>query len=134
MNKLLMVVGAAVILLSAGCSKSVNISDEDFDMSLWKNDKNGCKGERLTILDDFKAVKDELLGVNELGVQKYLGKPDFVELASRNGKYYVYFVSTGKQCEGSGVEITGDYFRVRFTPLNLVKEISYHKGTVNIAQ
>ncbi|MBB3698583.1 hypothetical protein KMW28_15495 [Flammeovirga yaeyamensis] len=106
------------------CAKEANISQEEFDMTTWKNDPQGCKGERIQLDQDFMSVKDRLLGVSIAGVRQTLGAPDRVDLDNRSTKQYVYFVGKGGQCSEGDSTAVGKSYRVYFDALEMVREIS----------
>ncbi|OHX68168.1 hypothetical protein [Flammeovirga pacifica] len=112
------------ILLITSCAKDAKVSEDDFDMTSWKNDPQGCKGDRAIIDQDFMKIKDKLLGVSITGIRKTLGAPDRVDLDNRSTKQYVYFVQKGGQCEDSDEQSVGKSYRIYFDALELVREIS----------
>lgn len=117
------------IFLVTGCSKPIDISEEEFNGKVWKNDRKACSGERLKMKENFEGIKHKLLGLDEKGILKVLGKPDYVDLTNRNSKYYIYYLEAGNQCENiKDAPRKGGHYRLRFTPINLVKEVSFHKG------
>ena len=100
---------------------------ENFDTTVWKNDRLGCKGQRATIFPHLSSQKDKIKGLGQNQVLQMLGKPDFHELASRNQRFYIYYYKQGKQCEKGGkVNINQDkILRIRFDALDRVNEITY---------
>lgn len=94
---LLLVSSLLISALSSACSSKVEISGIDFEA--WKNDRGGCKGDRLAALDTFRPLKDELLGKNNQALMKTLGRPDQVELADRSQSFFIYFAEPGPDCE-----------------------------------
>jgi hypothetical protein len=86
-----------LIALTSACSSKVEIAGVDFEA--WKNDRGGCKGERLAALETFRPLKDELLGKNNQALMKTLGRPDQVELADRSQSFFIYFAEPGPECE-----------------------------------
>ncbi|MEN7549219.1 hypothetical protein AAG747_14945 [Rapidithrix thailandica] len=121
MNWKSMMLGIICLWTMGACSGKVNA--DWFEETLWKNDKNGCKNDRLELLDQILRLKDQLIGLDDKELRKVLGKPDRIDLMKRNQKFYVYFVEAGKQCaEGQNKE--AKKVLVRFSSLNLVNEIS----------
>lgn len=78
------------------CSSKVEIEGIDFEA--WKNDRGGCKGDRLAALEVFRPIKDELLGKDNQALMKTLGRPDQVELADRSQSFFIYFAEPGPDC------------------------------------
>jgi hypothetical protein len=64
----------------------------------WKNDKDGCAGERATMTDALLSQKEKLLSLSELEIVHVLGKPDKQELYKRNQKFYYYFIRPSPDC------------------------------------
>ncbi|UJP64248.1 hypothetical protein [Mongoliitalea daihaiensis] len=85
------------LTFSFACSSKVEIEGIDFEA--WKNDRGGCKGDRLAALDTFRPLKDELLGKDNQALMKTLGRPDQVELADRSQSFFIYFAEPGPECE-----------------------------------
>lgn len=110
-----------VAVVLGGCGKSLPVLD-GIDMMSWKNDKNGCGGQRAEMMTAMDAQKDKLLSLSEIEVVEVLGKPDQNELYKRNQKFFYYFVEPAAACEQSGDE---DPMRliVRFNAVGLAKEI-----------
>ncbi|NME71356.1 hypothetical protein [Flammeovirga aprica] len=105
------------------CAKPAGITQEEFDMNIWKADPMACNGDREKLEDDFIAVKDKLIGTSISDVRKVLGKPDRVDLDNRSTKQYVYFVSAGGQCDGNSGD-SGKSYKIFFDALELVKEVT----------
>ncbi|MBT30425.1 MAG: hypothetical protein CMO01_12265 [Thalassobius sp.] len=100
-----------------------SISEEEFSSSTWRQDKNGCSGERLKIQGNLEAVKDQLIGLSETEIRSLLGAPDKVQLFERSQKFYIYFIEPGAQCEEKeGKE--GKSYHIRFNSINQVNEVS----------
>ncbi|MGY6523361.1 MAG: hypothetical protein ACXIUD_16645 [Mongoliitalea sp.] len=92
------VVTFLVILgLTAACSSKLEMEGVDFEA--WKNDRGGCKGDRLASVETFRPLKDELLGKDNQALMKTFGRPDQVELADRSQSFFIYFAEPGPECE-----------------------------------
>jgi hypothetical protein len=92
------------------------------DEPSWKNDKNGCKGERVQMIDSLLSQKEKLLGLSELDIVEVLGKPDKQELYKRNQKFYYYFIAPSPDCHlPTGVD--SRQLVIRFNAVGLAKEI-----------
>jgi len=98
------------------------ISEEEFNNTSWKNDKNGCQGERSKIVKNFEGIKDRLIGLGENQLRQLLGSPDQVQLLERSQKFYIYYIEKGAQCGDTGIE--GKNYQIRFNSLNQVNEVS----------
>lgn len=79
------------------CSSKIELKDVDLDN--WKKDRNGCLGLRQQEIEDFKAVKNEILGKDNQALIKTFGRPDRVELASRSQSFYIYYLEPGTDCD-----------------------------------
>ncbi|GAA4841621.1 hypothetical protein [Algivirga pacifica] len=126
MKKILGVLG--ILLLLGSCGKKLEVTEQEFSSITWKNDTKACQGKRAEQQEKFENIRERILGVRKDQVLQLLGRPDKTDLAKRNTSYFIYYVSEGKQCEGSDKNEEGDYYRFKFSPLEIVMEISYHKG------
>jgi len=110
----------AILLFSCGPSAPAL---EGMDLTKWRQDPNGCHGERAVALKQLEIQKDKLLGQAELDVVALLGKPDRNELSTRNQKFYYYFIEPAEAC---GVK-AGDHapvrLAIRFNAMGLAKEV-----------
>jgi hypothetical protein len=79
------------------CSSKIEL--KDVDLENWKKDRNGCLGLRTQDIDDFKAVKNEILGKDNQALIKTFGRPDRVELANRSQSFYIYYLEPSPDCE-----------------------------------
>lgn len=108
---------------------SVSCSEKDllpgFNSEAWKNDENGCLGERTSLVDDIINRKSELTSLGQEDIVSVLGKPDRHELYSRNKKAFVYFVLAGPGCQDTAQESA--YLTIRFDGLGRAKTIIYHQ-------
>jgi hypothetical protein len=59
----------------------------------WQADKDGCTGKRAEMQDDLIKVKEDLKGLNGDKIRSVLGKPNKINLAQRNQKYFIYNIS-----------------------------------------
>lgn len=120
-NKLIVLLFFSITFFS--CAKSHEITQEEFDLKVWKSDPKACKGEREKLENDFLKIKDRLIGTSITDIRKTLGKPDKVDLDKRSTKQYVYYVTSGSQCENSSDNV-GKSYKIFFDALELVKEIA----------
>jgi len=95
---------------------------EGMNMQQWKEDKNGCKKERLKMLAPLQEQKDKLKGLSEDEIIKLLGRPDQNELYKRNQKFYKYFIEPGPACNTGSVELI---LTIRFNAMSRAKEVSF---------
>ena len=91
------------------------------DLAQWKEDKGGCKHQRLTFIEELKIQKDELKGLSEKDIIQVLGRPDHNELYKRNQKFYYYDIDPGKSCHD---QVAGQQLVIRFTAMGYAKEVS----------
>jgi hypothetical protein len=93
----LMAIGLLFFVVQlVSCSGKVELANVDLEN--WKNDRNGCLGLRMDDLEDFREVKNELLGKNNQALIKTFGRPDKVELADRSQTFFIYFLEPGPDC------------------------------------
>jgi hypothetical protein len=71
---------------------------ENIDVEKWKEDKNACSGNRLTMEKSLQTEIPKLKGLSEMNIIELLGRPDENELYERNQKFYTYFISPGPGC------------------------------------
>ena len=113
---------SAFIWTNTSCnrkSKKVE-SMQKFNSELWKNDKNGCTGERLTLKNDLLAVKHKMRGLKNDDIESFLGKPDAQELYNRSQRYYIYFIEPGPKCENPNENPLALF--VRFSAIGIANE------------
>ena len=85
-----------VVLQMVSCSRKVEL--ENVNLENWKSDRNGCLGLRLDDLEEFREIKNELLGKDNQALIKTFGRPDKVELADRSQSFFIYFLEAGPDC------------------------------------
>jgi outer membrane protein assembly factor BamE (lipoprotein component of BamABCDE complex) len=91
------------------------------DLKAWKRDKNGCAGDRASVVRPLQEQRNKLQGLSEMQVIELLGRPDQNELYKRNQKFYFYWLEPGKTCGGA---TDGKRLSVRFNAMGLAKEIA----------
>jgi len=84
------------ILIMTSCSTKVEVKGVNLDN--WKKDRNGCLGLRMQELENFREVKNDLLGKDNQALIKTFGRPDKVELADRSQTFFIYFMEPGPDC------------------------------------
>ncbi len=109
------------------CTDPNAVTEQEFGMKAWKNDRNGCESVRTEMLDDLEKIKPKLEGLDEIDLRKILGKPDFAELYSRNQKFYTYYIDASEKCENEASKAIKNGERrlvqIRFDAINAVNEI-----------
>lgn len=110
----------AIVLVSCGPSTP---RIEGIDLAKWRTDLNGCGEERAQVLMQLELQKDKLLGLAELDIVALLGKPDRNELATRNQKFYYYFVEPADKCKGGAGDREPARLAIRFNAMGLAKEV-----------
>lgn len=94
---------------------------ENIDTSRWKEDRNGCKGDRTGMIEAIREQKNELLTLKEMQIVQLLGRPDANELYERNQKFYTYNLTPGKNC---GVQDSVSVqLEIRFNAMGIAKEV-----------
>jgi hypothetical protein len=92
-----------VFWLTSACNQTP-LSEEEFNATAWKNDQNGCLGERVKLADDLEKSREKIMGMSENQIRRLLGSPDKVQLFERSQKFYIYFIEKGSQCGKEGAE------------------------------
>lgn len=109
-----------LFFLLLSCGKPLPTFDQ-FDLAKWKEDKNGCIGDRKTSMESLDKQRDKLKGLSEMEIVSVLGKPDRNELYKRNQKYFHYFLEPGVIC---GIDNENPKrLSVRFNAMGLAKEV-----------
>ncbi|HEY5918249.1 MAG TPA: hypothetical protein VIU13_12630 [Chryseolinea sp.] len=112
---------AFAFLILSSCGRSLP-DIEGIDIMAWKNDKNGCAGERAKKKDTLLSQKDKFLALSELDVVYLLGKPDEQELYKRNQKFYYYFLKPSGDCNATSQEESLRLV-IRFNAMGLANEV-----------
>lgn len=71
---------------------------EGVDIGKWKDDKNGCFGNRQEMEPALTREMNKLKGLSEMDIVDLLGRPDENELYKRNQKFFSYYVTPGPDC------------------------------------
>lgn len=112
----------AFILLS--CGKALPTLEE-IDLAQWAGDRDGCRSYRSASAEEIRRQKDELLALDEMAINKLLGKPDRHELYTRSQKFYYYFLDPGPSCPAAAD--SARQLVLRFNATGLVKEVLIEK-------
>jgi len=99
------------------CTTNNAIDISNFDEVAWQTDKDGCDGQRIKLRNDLINAKDELKGLNGDQVISVLGKPNKMNLADRNQKYFVYSIS----CATDSADVST--LSIRFSAVGLSYEV-----------
>jgi hypothetical protein len=110
---------ALLSILLVSCGTTLPKLD-DFDAAKWKNDRNGCLGERSKMESTIIIQKDKLLKLKEMQIVQLLGRPDTNELYERNQKFYTYSISPGQAC---GSHLPSVSLEIRFNAMGISKEV-----------
>jgi hypothetical protein len=104
------------------CSSKIEL--KDVDLANWKKDRNGCLGLRSQEVEDFKAVKDVILGKDNQALIKTFGRPDRVELANRSQSFYIYYFEPSTDCDGVAKTAEPLMAIIRLNALSRVSEVT----------
>lgn len=83
--------------LFASCSNPLPTL-EGVDTEVWKADRNGCKGDRIKMMEAIDSQKEKLKKLSEMDLIELLGRPDQNQLLERNQKFYKYYLEPGSPC------------------------------------
>lgn len=107
------------LLINSGCSSPTAVLDET-QTKQWKEDTDGCKGNRAAILPVLEPKLESIKGSDEMDIKRMFGLPDYTDLYKRSEKYYIYYIEPGPDCEpGANKKVLS----VRFSAINKVNEI-----------
>jgi len=109
-----------IIFFAAGGCARPTPELTGFDLTRWKNDKQGCNGYRAATRNKLTAELDLLRGVKEMQVIELLGKPDENELYKRNQKYFYYWLSGSPACNAAAET---QRLSLRFNAMGYAKEV-----------
>lgn len=92
--------GLLILLLLVQCSPDLPTL-ENIDTKAWKDDRNGCHGERSKMSGAILLESQKLKGLTEMQVIELLGKSDVNELYERNQKFYHFYIDAGPACSNA---------------------------------
>lgn len=95
---------------------------EGFDRELWQSDFKACQQRRVQCSEALLMQKHKLLDCSPRQVRWLLGKPDEVRLYRRGQYFYVYYLTSGWQCDSSRYTQPGRRIELRFSSLDRVNE------------
>ncbi|MCP4520788.1 MAG: hypothetical protein GY827_03690 [Cytophagales bacterium] len=81
------------------CACSPNVDLKNFKATQWKNDPNGCKGERTNEIEHIKEIQEELIGMSQPQIRQVFGRPDEQFLHERMNNLNVYYIDKGTKCD-----------------------------------
>ena len=103
------------------CDKVPKLTN--FDSVAWKNDMNGCLGDRVRLATILEPQRAELKMVEAPELIKVLGNPNAIEILQRQQRYYVYWLQNPTQCADSTA--TCKEVRIRLSALGKVTEVLF---------
>ncbi|AMM52154.1 hypothetical protein TH61_14510 [Rufibacter sp. DG15C] len=117
----------ALMVTAALTACSSSAKEFNFDDKSWKNDLNGCKGDRVKLTPQVETFRMKLLTRKEYVIRGLFGKPDAEELLERSQKIYIYYISPGPKCANGNKDGQNQKaLSVRFDALGKVREIMLH--------
>ena len=121
---------AMIGLVLASCKSDPKIAqlEKKIDLVAWKNDKGGCRNQRILMLDSLKAAKETIKGLDINDVTVVMGKPDMQVLTGRNQKFYVYCLEEGVHCQDIRQATLARTMSLRFSALGTVTEVIFQRG------
>ncbi len=114
-------VSVTVLLLTA-CSPKVEVGNVNLDN--WKQDRNGCLGLRANDIEEFRKVKNSLLGKDNQTLIKTFGRPDKVELTDRSQSFFIYFVDPAPTCSDAAPKEEILKVLIRLNAVSRVSEVT----------
>jgi hypothetical protein len=129
--RLQIILGLAIIALGLNaCKPDPKIAqlEKMIDLVAWKNDKGGCRNQRILMLDSLKAAKETIRGLDINDVTTVMGRPDMQVLTGRNQKFYVYGLEEGLHCQDIRQATQARTMALRFSALGTVTEVIFQRG------
>lgn len=113
----------SLIILFTQCEQAIDI--ENFDEAGFRNDPQGCQGQRIKMKEQVLKLPRHLTGLSQQEIQATLGNADRQELSDRSQKYLIYFIAPAPSCEANTSEKEPLTMYVRFNSVGRVNEISF---------
>jgi hypothetical protein len=110
-----------ISVLFFACDKVPKLTN--FDSVAWKNDLNGCLGDRIRLAAILEPQRSELKMIEAPELIKVLGNPNTIEILQRQQRYYVYWIQNPDKCSDSAT--TYKEVRVRLSALGKVTEVLF---------
>lgn len=117
-----------ILLLLASCQSRTPISIPNFDSESFKQDRGGCKNERIKAFENLQANKNKFLGTFENQIFATLGRYDYQILDKKNEKIFVYFLEKGPHCTQIQNPSQAQCMIIYLNSVSLVKEVVFQKG------
>lgn len=121
-SKILSIGISLFLIIISACSQKVDVVG--VDLNKWKEDRNGCLGLRSQEIENFRVVKNELLGKNNQAIIKTFGRPDKVELADRSQTFFIYFIEPGPECPNADKKEDPLKVILRLNAISKVSEVT----------
>lgn len=109
------------MLICFSCTKPVP-ELENFDAAQWKDDHQGCNGNRLKLIESLRAQRTKLKELSERSLIRLIGRPDRNDLSQRHEKFYYYYIEPSEKCDGGSVDALK--LIVRFNAVGLSREVA----------
>ena len=119
MKNLVLLIALSVFGWLSSCSSAVDAGK--INLENWKSDRYGCKGLRFQDMEEFRAIKNQFLGIDNQALIKTFGRPDRVELVDKSQSFFFYFLEPSSDC--AGVEQKKEPLRVLFR-MNALSKVS----------
>lgn len=120
-----------LIFVIFSCQSRTPISIPNFDTESFKNDRGGCKNDRLKAKAILETNKEKLLGTFENQVFSTFGRYDYQILDKKNEKVFVYFLEKGAHCIQIQNPSQAQCMIIYLNSVSLVKEVVFQKGNPN---
>ena len=121
------ILGVILLLCLNSCGPSIELP-ASFKQDIWKEDRNGCRCERLEMAEDIKNIGDQFIGLREHEIIKYFGKPDKEALKRRMNKTYIYYLHPSESCDSLSESTSS--LRIEFESLGRVRLVTLQKSGV----
>lgn len=120
-TKIRFLIAFLISLLFFACDKVPKLIN--FDSVAWKNDLDGCLGDRKRLAEILEPQRAELKMIEAPELIKVLGNPNTIEILQRQQRYYVYWIQNPAKCSDSTA--TYKEVRVRLSALGKVTEVLF---------
>lgn len=124
------IVGLALVVMS--CTPDAIDMPASIDTKIFKEDRGGCKDERMVYQKALEKNKDLFLTHTENEILATIGRYDFQVLERKNQKVFVYFLESGPHCEQIQNESDAMTMAIYFNATSLAKEVTFQKGIPSV--
>lgn len=111
-----------LVMIVTSCSPALDAGKINLDN--WKADRYGCKGLRMSDLEELQQIKNNFLGADNQALIKTFGRPDRVELFDKNQSFFYYFLEPSTNCDGVKAEKEPLRVLFRMNALSKVSEVT----------